>query len=182
MALLRETRDHHGWITTVLHWIGAIFVVALFVIGGQLEDFGRGASRDEMLALNVFVGCFAVFVLAARLVWRVTQPDPTPPPQPFAIHLLSRLVEWGLLAAIGLLILTGPILQWTVERPVELFGLFGIPIWLATMRDVHEVLEKVHGFSLHAIIPLLVLHVLGAVNHLVIERDGVFQRMVRVKL
>lgn len=174
-----DTRAGYGWPSIAFHWIAAGLVVALFVIGEQLEDLARGPERTETLALHVSLGAIAVVVLGARILWRLVQRDPTPPADPRPIRLLSKIVQWGLLAMMAALILTGPLMQWTAGRPIDVFGLVSIASPLPTMRDLHEVLEEIHEFASHALVPLLALHVLGALKHLIVNRDDVFQRMLR---
>lgn len=96
----------YGWLSIVFHWAAAALVVTMFLIGEQLEDLARGPERTETLALHVSIGVIAIFVLGARILWRLVQRGPGLPDQPRAIRLLSALVQWALLAAIGILILS----------------------------------------------------------------------------
>ncbi len=176
-----DTPSAYGWPSILFHWAGAGLVVALFLIGEQLEDLARGPERTEMLALHVSLGAIAVVVLGGRILWRLVQRGPAPPPAPRPIRLLSRIVQWGLLGMIAALIITGPLMQWTVGQPVDVFGLVSLPSPLPVMRGVNDALEEVHEFASHAIVPLLALHVLGALKHLIFNRDGVFQRILWTK-
>ncbi|NNG04207.1 MAG: cytochrome b [Inquilinus sp.] len=176
---ITDGRNGYGWLSIVLHWSGAALVVALFLIGEQLEELPRGPERTETLALHVSLGASAFLFLAGRVLWRLVQGEPTPPAQPRVFMLMSRLVQWALLAAIATLILSGPFIQWTAGRDVEVFGLFAIPGMLPRLETAHDVLEEVHEFASHALIPLVALHVLGALKHLVIDRDGTFWRILR---
>src|SRR3546814_5771805 len=61
-------------------------------------------------------------------------------------------------------------------------GLRGRPIssrfrapW-ATVRDWHEFAEEVHGAASKLFWPLIVLHVGGALKHLLVDRDGTLKR------
>lgn len=171
----------YGWLSIAFHWIAAALVVALFVIGEQLEDLSRGPERSETLALHVSIGAIAVIVLGARILWRLLQRGPVLSNQPPAIRLLSALVQWALLAAMAILILTGPLMQWSDGRAIDVFGLVSIASPMPEMRWLNEALEEVHDFASHALIPLLALHVLGALKHLIIDRDRVFQRMLWVR-
>lgn len=171
----------YGWLSIAFHWIAAALVVNLYLSGEELEELSRGAERTEILAQHLSIGAIAIIVLGARILWRIAQRGPKPVDQPPALKLLSRLVQWGLLAAIAVLILSGPVIQWSVGRSVDVFGLISIPSPLPEMRWLHEALEELHEFASHALIPLLALHVLGALKHLLIDRDDVFRRMLWVR-
>ncbi len=178
----KDTQSGYGWPSIVLHWVGAGLVIALFLIGEQLEDLARGPERTEILALHVSIGTIAILLLGARILWRAFQRGPVPPADPKPVQLLSRVVQWGMLAMIAALILTGPLMQWTAGQPLDVFGMVSIASPLPTMRGLHEVLEEIHGFASHAIGPLFLLHVLGALKHLIINRDGVFSRILWVRV
>ena len=178
---LTDRDTGYGWLSIAFHWIAAALVVTLFLNGEELEDLARGPERSETLALHVSIGAIAIIVLGARILWRIVQRGPEPPDQPAALKLLARVVHWALLTVIGVLILSGPVIDWSVGRSVDVFGLISIPSMLPEMRWLHEALEEIHEFASHALIPLLALHVLGALKHLVIDRDGVFQRILWVR-
>lgn len=174
-----DRKNGYGWLSILLHWIGAGFVISLFLLGERFEDMPRGPEKLAAIQLHASVGVTAFLFLAARILWRLRSGSPEPPPQRPLLNRLAKLVQWLLLAAIGLLILTGPLTLWTGGRAIEVFGLFAIPSPLPLQRDLHEALEELHGIVAHALIPLFLLHLLGALKHLVIDRDGVFQRMLR---
>jgi cytochrome b561 len=69
---------------------------------------------------------------------------------------------------------------------VTFFNLFSFPAfpWVSTlahdqMHQVHELLEKAHtGPILYLGYALIVLHVLGALKHQFLDRDGELGRMI----
>ncbi len=178
---LTDRDTGYGWLSIVLHWIAAGLVVVLYLSGEELEELVRGAERTDVLAQHLSIGAIAVVVLGARILWRIAQRGPKPVAQAPALKLLSHLVQWGLLTALAVLILSGPVIQWSVGRSVDVFGLVSIPSMLPEMRWLHGALEEIHEFASHALIPLLALHVLGALKHLIIDRDDVFRRMLWVR-
>ncbi len=86
---------------------------------------------------------------------------------------------WGFLAAIVIVVVTGYLLPWSAGQPLDILGLLSIPPPFSMPHVVHEMLEEGHELAGDAFIPLLALHVLGALKHAVIDRDGVAQRIVR---
>ena len=75
-------------------------------------------------------------------------------------------------------VVSGYLLPWTLGRELEVFG-FGIPSPMRANPGLHELMERVHGVSGHLFIPLLALHVLGAVKHVAVDRRGLGLRMFR---
>ena len=63
-------------------------------------------------------------------------------------------------------------------RELEVFAL-GIPSPVGANRDMHEIVERVHEVAGHLFVPLLALHVLGAIKHAVFDRRGAGLRMFK---
>jgi cytochrome b561 len=61
---------------------------------------------------------------------------------------------------------------------VNFFGLFKIPPMGSENKVVYDLLQGVHGVTATLLIILVVIHVLAAFKHLLINRDKVFQRML----
>ena len=60
---------------------------------------------------------------------------------------------------------------------VNYFGLFKIPPMGSENKIVYDLLQGVHEVTATLLIALVVIHVLAAFKHLLINRDNVFQRM-----
>ena len=61
---------------------------------------------------------------------------------------------------------------------MQVFNWFAIPSPLLAMRNLHPLLEGTHTIAAYAIFPLVALHILGALKHALIDRDGVVRRML----
>ncbi|MCB1491381.1 MAG: cytochrome b [Rhodobiaceae bacterium] len=176
--MLTDSKHSYGWISILLHWIGAAFVIALFIIGQQMEDL-RGDARAQIMMWHMSIGLLAFPVLFGRVFWRAFSGRPVEDKPVTLLDRVATLVMMLLLAAILVAILTGPIGQWSGGRPITFFGLFEIASPIGRVEWLHEAMEEVHGFAANAILPLVALHVLGAFKHLIVDRDGVFMRIVR---
>jgi cytochrome b561 len=171
----------YGWVSIALHWIAAGFVIALFLLGQEIENAPSEQAEGAAVALHVSIGVIAWAFLFLRVVWRLAQGHPEQPAQHWTLNLLSYLVQYGLLLVIAIQIISGPLMIWTSGAPIGAFGWFEIVSPLPRNHELHEVFEKVHGLTANLVLPLIALHVLGALKHLIIDRDGVFQRMLWVR-
>jgi len=156
----------------IAHWIAAVSVVALFFT----HEGDRGSAQQ---IFHVSGGA----VLGLFLIWRVFRRPvrgfADKPNQPALLNLVSSIVLWGLLAAILVVVLTGYFLPWSRGSALDLFGMVQIPSPITGSSGLHDFMEEAHDLSGHVIIPLVILHVLGAFKHALIDRDGVMQRMVK---
>ena len=163
--------DGYSVLSITVHWLAAILVVALFLT----HEGERGSTA---YLLHVSGGAIAGLFLLWRVWHRVRRGSTRPPKQAALFNLAARLVHWGLLVALVVVVVSGYLLPWSLGRELDVFG-FGIPSPMAENRDVHELMERVHDVSGHLFVPLLALHVLGAVKHAVFDRRRAGLRMFK---
>lgn len=153
--------DGYSVLSIVVHWLAAILVIALFFTH-------EGEPGSNAYVLHVSGGAVAGVFLLWRVWHRVRRGSTHPPKQATVFNLGARLVHWGLLVAVVVVVVSGYLLPWSLGRELDVFGV-GIPSPMGANREVHEVVDRVHDVSGHLFIPLLALHVLGAVKHAVFD-------------
>ena len=177
---LHDTPTGYGSISRLNHWLGAALVLALLAIGLYFEDMPRGDAKIYWVKLHIAIGALAVPLLAFRVIWRVKNlhAGPAEFAQPVALQWLTRIVHGLLLLGIAVLIVSGPLMVWTGGRAIDVFGWFAIPSPTGEIHALHEALEVVHAFTAKVILFAVIGHVLGALKHLVFERDRLLGRML----
>ena len=179
---LMNTQDRYGWLTIALHWIAAFGVIAMFATGVQAYlagEAGDRAARGAAMGLHISIGATLFAFFLARVALHYTQARPERPAQSKFLNTLSTVVQHTLLAAILIQIVSGPLAVWSGGRDIHAFELFTLPSpFPARNESVHEFSEVLHTIGRLLILVLLPLHVLGALKHLVLDRDGAFSRML----
>ncbi|HEY9216473.1 MAG TPA: cytochrome b/b6 domain-containing protein [Phenylobacterium sp.] len=178
---LRNTREAYGWVAIVLHWVSAGGVVALYLLGEQMEEASGRAAKLAAQNLHVSVGVLLFAFLAARLLWSASQPAPHAFERNRIFRLLSKTVQALFLGMILVLLVTGPLAIWSTGRGLAVFDLFVLPSPIGRVPALHEFAEVVHGAATKLFWPLIALHVAGALKHLIIDRDSTLQRMLWVR-
>jgi cytochrome b561 len=179
---LSNTRAGYGWTAIALHWISAGAVIALYLTGEAAEEAGSRAAELAARAQHISWGVLLFTFLAARLLWSATQPKPGALEGNRLLRALAETVQWLFLAMIAVQILTGPLIVWANARPIAVFDWFAIPSPFPTRLEwLHEGAEAVHKLAPNLLWPLLALHVLGALKHLLVNRDATVRRMLWVK-
>ena len=177
-----NTKNGYGWLSIILHWLAAIAVITLLVIGFRAEfagDAGDREARAMLMGWHISLGASFALILLARVFASYAQPRPQPPEQAPILKFLSTATHQVLLLAILLQVISGPLAVWSGGRAINVFDLFSIPTPFAERNQgVHELAEVLHGIGRWALIGALSLHVLGALKHVLIDRDGVLQRML----
>jgi len=175
---LSNTRTAYGWAAIALHWISAVGVTALYLLGERAEEAGDRAARLAAQDLHVSVGVLLFTFLAARLLWSASQARPETLERNRIIALLAKAVQLLFLLMILVLLITGPLAVWSAGRDLEAFGVLAISSPLGRAPALHEAAEAIHGAAAKLFWPLIVLHIAGVLKHLIVDRDGSLRRML----
>lgn len=166
-----SAREGYDGLSIAVHWVGAALVIALFVTH-------EGAAGTPAWTFHVAGGN----VIALFLVWRVARRArrgfAAKPDQGAVLNAIARATAWGILACLLALSVTGWLLPWANGAPLNLATLLAVPSPLPPTPGLYAVLDAVHAFAGHAIVPLVVLHLAGAAKHAFLDGDGVLMRMV----
>jgi cytochrome b561 len=162
-----------------LHWLILVLLIAQFIFAWTMPHIGRNTPITTLISLHFTFGVIILAVAIVRLVWRATHAEPKPedglPPWQLAT---ARLVHWLLYV----LLFVVPILGWINASwrgmPVVMFGL-ELPKLVATRAPGWQWTGNWHVLlAEYAMLGLVGLHVLAALYHYFIRRDGVLQRML----
>jgi cytochrome b561 len=162
-----------------LHWLILVLLIAQFIFAWTMPHIGRNTPITTLISLHFTFGVIIFAVAIVRLVWRVTHAEPAPedglPPWQLAT---ARVVHWLLYV----LLFVVPILGWINASwrgmPIAIFGL-ELPKLVATRAPGWQWTGNWHVLlAEYAMLGLVGLHVLAALYHYFIRRDGVLQRML----
>jgi cytochrome b561 len=161
-----------------LHWLLASMILGSLAVGLVMTDLPLSPTRLKLYNWHKWAGVTILALSAVRLLWRLTHrppPDlPMPPWQSRAAHAL-HVALYGLFFAV-------PLAGWAYSSaagfPVVLFGVLPLPDFVAPDRAWSDSLKSLHRWLAYALAALVALHVLAALKHHVIDRDGLLLRMM----
>lgn len=182
-------RNAYGWVALTLHWLAAIGVLTMLFIGfsaGAAEDAGDRARHAQLMSLHFSVGVAFFAIFLARIASHYLQKAPIEPDQSGTLRFIARATHNLLLVMIAVQIVSGPLMIWSRAHPVNA-GFISIPSPFSVRNDgVHEIAENLHLIGRWSLVVLISLHILGALKHLFLDRDGLFERIfvpgARVKI
>lgn len=178
--MLRNTDNSWGSLARAFHWLTGAMIIVLFAYGLYMTEFPAREDRPFHITIHASVGITLLALMALRVIWRLMNPTPKPPPA-----TSSQEATAARLGHLGLYILTfatataGWFLIGSGKRALDyyLFGLVPMPNMLGTESPYHEFLEEAHELLGYALIALVVVHVAAAVWHKKTRNDGVMERM-----
>jgi cytochrome b561 len=166
----------------VLHWTIAVLVL-LLLLGGQTYGDMADAEKKDILQVHSFIGLTILALALYRLYWRRGH---TPPAAPESLNptlkKLSRLSHYSMYGVLILLPFSGMFAASASPNEVMPLGLFNLTQLLGGPNEaMFEFRHEVHQLTGWLMGLLIAIHFSAAMLHLVIFKDGVFQRMWRKK-
>lgn len=172
MTASRYTRTAIG-----LHWAVAGFVLAALFMGWTMTSMDVSPQRLKVYNWHKWVGVTILLLATVRLVWRLTH---RPPP-------LAVSARWQQLAArmghglLYLLLLAMPVTGWIYSNysgyPVVYLGKVPLPNLVERDRELAATWVQVHGTLAVVLAVLVAGHVLAALYHQFVLKDGTLRRM-----
>lgn len=132
-----------------LHWIVAVSIVALFLLGTYMTSLSVSPERLRYYNWHKWAGICVLLISVARLAIRVVRGAP--------------LAGWAYTSAAG--------------YPVVLFGALRLPDLVAPDRGLSDMLKGVHAWLAWALVGIASLHAVAAIKHHFIDGDHLLRPM-----
>ncbi len=180
MSTRQSSASRYSRGAIAFHWTIAALILANITIGLLHEDMARETRRFWM-GQHFAIGLAVLVLSVGRVGWRLAYKPPAPlMTQAAWERVLARAVH----VIFYLLIIALPVLGWLAvstgrAESISFFGLFEMPVLPVARSDgAHSTLETVHGLLGKIMLGLIVLHVIGALKHHILDRDLTLARMI----
>lgn len=176
-----------------LHWLIALLIFIQFPIAFYMtyRGYEMPAVNDKGEAVKgVFdaitgffyswhklIGLTILFLVLARLVYRLTRGAPRPDPSvPRALTGASHILHWAMYALLILI----PVMGYRAISYGRYLDVFGIPLPAVTEKneDMSKEIFEWHERAAILLLALVALHVAAAIYHRFIRKDRVVERML----
>lgn len=152
-----------------IHWLAAALIIFLLVTGSLvLADLPNTAEKIGNLRIHMILGVLAGILVIARVILRKRLPALP------AVHgeMFARLGHMALNLIILLLVFSGAMLMLQSGALDALLGSAALP---ADFKEFTP--RRIHGLASRVAMALIALHVLAALYHQFIVKDGLLARM-----
>jgi cytochrome b561 len=178
MSML-SSRHRYGAVAQLFHWATVLLVGTAYIVspGGREERIYSPASAF-FLQTHETLGMLVFGLVLLRVLWRLLEPTPEPPPMPRWMKLSASAAHgglYGLLLAIPLTAIAG---AWLEAHPLAIFGIGNVGPLLGESHDLGQSIAYVHTILGNAIIWLAGLHAAAALFHHFILRDNILTSML----
>jgi cytochrome b561 len=163
------------------HWISAVIVLGMLPVGEYLGHFNPpdGPMTDRLYMLHESFGVALWVVVLARLVSRqIHGTPPMPDHAGFVVDIASKLNHLAMYVILLVQPVTGFLANSAGGYGVTWFNVVALPSLIGKDQALSDQLTALHKLGGLALIVLVCIHLLGAIYHGYIRRDGVVSRMV----
>lgn len=196
---MKQTPSRYTKTAIILHWLIAIFIALMFVLGWYMAELPKEAPKQmayDLFDLGVYtwqlaeeasprtfyfnlhksLGLTVLALIVLRVLWRITH---TPPAALSSYKAIEKKVATATHHSLYLLMLAVPVTGLIMAINSK-YGLkwFGIDV-IAGLdnKPVRDFFECTHEFVGIVLLVLIGIHLLGALKHKFIDKDDTMSRM-----
>lgn len=177
---MRPMQERYTYTAMLFHWLIAVLVVAAFTLGLVMTDIpGLTPTKLRYFSWHKWLGVTVLLLAVLRVLWRLFHQSPAYP---------DTMAHWQQSAARGLHILlyvlifavplSGYFYSLASGVPVVYLGLFKLPVLIGADAELKPVLKAVHFWLNMLLAGSVGVHVMAALKHQFVDRDGVLRRML----
>ena len=180
----RDTASILSKTTVRLHWLVAIMMIGLLAVGIYMEE-------QEVYALYPWhksLGVLILLLVIPRIIWRAMNGWPKSQGEYSSIEvILAKLVHWLLIIGTVLMPVSGMMMSGFGGHGIFVFGI-ELMAMNSDPTNTNEVIavngqlaglgHEMHGIGGNVLIAAIVLHVVGAIKHHIIDKDDTLNRML----
>jgi cytochrome b561 len=169
----------YGAVAQILHWATAIIVLIAFLYGpGGSEERIYAPARDFDRQLHETLGLCVLVLVVTRVIWRMFDTRPEPPPVARWMTVAARAVQAGLYLLLLALPFTAIAGAWLEGHPLTLLAGVNVPSALGASHAVGATIATIHAWLGDAIMWLAGVHALAGIYHHFFLKDDVLASML----
>ena len=163
-----------------IHWLTALLMFCIIPIGLTMTAMSREApAREVLFTIHKSIGITILALVVLRVIVRALSRAPDYPRTLGRLeHVTASAVQYLLYVVMVWMCVSGYVTSLAGGHGFDWFFLFSVPDFVPHDRALQHLASTVHVAGQWAVYTLITAHVLGAVFHLVVRRDRVFQRML----
>lgn len=175
--LITNTKERYGFVAIFLHWLMAILLIGLLILGIYMTDLPNSYTKLKLYGWHKEYGLLVLGLVIVRVIWRLINLTPRLS-IPLWEKIAARTVHWLFYILMFAMPITGWLITSAAGLPVSFFGLFVLPNLIAPNKNLLELFEEVHEFLGYALIAIIIVHVIAALKHHFINKDDTLKRMI----
>ena len=184
MIQIRNSHLYYGLIAIVLHWVMALFVLALIASGLYMVDLDYYSEWYYLAPWwHKSIGIVVFILLLLRLIWRLNNIVPKPLSSYSTWELkLAHIVYFLFYVLLLILCVSGYFISTYKGVGIDFFSWFKIPAVTKLNTFSADIVAIVHEVSSYFLILIFTLHFSAAIKHHFYDKDITLIRMLKTQI
>jgi cytochrome b561 len=179
---LRNSTQHYGHLTILIHWLMALLIISLLVVGFYMTDLPKGDDKWALYGLHKATGFIVLLLALFRWYWMLSSPKVAPQSSYTRLDIKAALAsKWLLMVLLLLMPLSGFLMSATAGRSLSVFGLFEVPKLMEADRALAGFFNQAHSYIGWTLTVVVTLHFVFVLKHHFIRKDATLTRMLGKK-
>lgn len=175
----RNTQRGWGVVSILFHWLSAIAIIGLFMLGWWMTGLGYYDSWYNLGPwVHRSIGVLLLLATLARIIWRFAQPTPQGEGSRLE-KLAAHLGHIAIYMVLMLVMLSGYLISTANGRGVSVFGWFDMPAFIYGLPNQASIAGDIHWYSALTLVVLALGHTLAAFKHHWVDRNQTLVRMLK---
>ncbi|MCM1001964.1 cytochrome b [Wolbachia pipientis] len=162
----------------IIHWLMAVFIIGMLCSGFYMKSLPvSNEFKFSMYTIHKACGVTVFGLVVIRILFRAFTCIPPLPASfsRFEINI-SKTVHFGLYALMILVPLSGYVMSSASGRGIKYF--FHIPLLISKNKELASAANGLHSILAYFIVFFIVLHILAALKHTLIDKQNIFKRII----
>lgn len=180
---LRNTQSRYGLVSQLFHWLVVALILAQYAWAWRIDNAEGFRVRLELVTQHKTIGMTVLALALLRLLWRIFN---RPPSLPGGMRGWERVAakagHWALYG----LIFAMPLSGWLYSSAAGLgdywWGPVNFPSLVESSERLEDLFGRVHETLAWALAIMAGVHVLAALRHQFLLKDGLMRRMLPIWL
>ena len=179
----KNTRTGYGLVAISLHWVVALTVIGLAILGLWMVDLSYYSPWYRSAPFwHKSIGLALFAVMLFRLLWRWANPSPAHLPNHQRWELnLAGIVHVLLYLLLFVIVISGYLISTATGQGISVFGWFDVPALVSGLPSQADRAGAVHYWVAIGVLGWAALHALGALKHHFLDRDDTLRRMLGMR-
>lgn len=179
--MLKNTTDNYGLVSKTFHWLSAIIIIGLFILGIWMVDLTYYSEWYKTAPhWHKSIGILLFIFTALRLLWKVINPKPlAEKSQTPLVQKSSHIAHLALYLILLVIMSSGYLISTADNRAIDVFDWFSIPSLGQLFDQQEDIAGEIHQYSAYILIALSALHAIAALKHHFIDKDRTLTKMIK---
>lgn len=178
---LGNSRKAYGLVSIAVHWLAAIAIIGLFLLGWWMVDLSYAHSwYTQAPRLHIGFGVLFGALVLFRLAWRLSFPRPAFEAGMATVERAGALAaHWLMYLGMVVVVVSGYLITTADGSPVTVFGFFELPPVVLPVERQQDYAGWVHYYAAWLLVIMAGGHTLAALKHHLWNRDRTLIKMLR---